>query len=72
MFSIDEMNPYILQFSHIGFMRNSDEEYQPFPSRITKWHELDIITFGHGYDVISGKKYEVETGDVFYRTPVVW
>ena len=67
--NIDEINPYLLQCSHIGFMHYSKDEYAPYPSRVTKWHEMDIITYGHGYDVVSGTKYEVETGDVFYRTP---
>ena len=67
--TIDSMNPYLIHMNHQGYLRYSNEEYQPFPARVTSWHEIDIITYGHGYDIVSGKKYEVETGDVFYRTP---
>lgn len=67
--NIETFNPHLLECKyqdyneHVGSLK-----YEPFPPRTTRFHEIDIITYGKGIDVVQGREYHVETGDVFYRT----
>ena len=67
-FPLDALNPKILLINHIG-KGNMPTDTPTFGSRATRWHELDIITWGHGVDHVLGKSYPVTSGDIFYRTP---
>lgn len=66
--NIHALNPYLLQVTHIG-QGNAPTGVDSFPERVTRWHELDIITGGNGVDAVFGKRYPVRAGDVFYRVP---
>ena len=61
------LNPYMLLIRHIDghdiVINNA------YPVRYTIFHELDIITTGGGRDVVNGKEYQLNPGDVFYRVP---
>lgn len=67
--NIKSFNPYLLHMNHQSYCDLYGNEYQPFPTRITRFHELDVITFGKGRVNIDGIDYSVDTGDVFYRCP---
>ncbi len=62
------LNPKLILVNHIG-MGNLPPNLTSFGSRITRWHELDIITSGNGTDHIDGTDWPVTGGDLFYRTP---
>lgn len=65
---IDALNPKILLVNHIG-EGNMPIHTKTFGDRITKWHELDIITWGNGTDHVNGREWPVQAGDIFYRVP---
>jgi AraC-like DNA-binding protein len=64
--TVEEFNPNLLMMTHQSYCMHYEQE-SAFTPRITRWHEMDIITYGRGKDVVSGVEYPVETGDVFYR-----
>lgn len=64
--TIEQFNPRIITANHQGHCTH-DYSKGAFPERVTRWHEIDIVTFGDGRDRISGVNYNVRTGDVFYR-----
>lgn len=67
--NINSFNPKLLYMHYQDFGEHvGDLQYEPFPPRTTRFHEIDIITYGEGIDVVQGREYRVETGDVFYRT----
>ncbi len=68
MESIFRLNPRLLFVNHIG-QGNMPSEGSTFGWRVTRWHELDIITWGDGIDNVFAESYPVRAGDVFYRTP---
>ena len=68
MRSISELNPRLLNVSHMG-EGNMPAGYRSFGERVTRWHELDIIPWGNGVDCIMGTDWPVTGGDLFYRTP---
>ena len=62
------LNPRLLLASHVG--RGSlPPNAVSFGQRITRWHEIDIITQGGGTDVVNGTPWPLADGDIFYRTP---
>lgn len=65
---LDALNPKLLVVSHIG-KGNMPTDVPTFGRRVTRWHELDIITWGHGTDHVLGNSYPVTGGDIFYRSP---
>ena len=67
MFRDFQLNPYLLHVNHINEKMCMGECC--FPERYTMFHELDIITQGGGRDVVDGKEYTINYGDVFYRVP---
>lgn len=62
------LNPRLLFVNHIG-RGNMPTDVDTFGDRVTRWHELDIITWGNGIDHVWGQSYPVRAGDVFYRVP---
>lgn len=64
--TIQQFNPHLLWVNHQGHCTHDYSE-GAFPERVTRWHEIDIVTLGGGRDVISGRNYQVQAGDVFYR-----
>lgn len=67
--NIETFNPHLLECHYQDFCDHvGDRQWNPWPARITRFHEIDIITYGEGLDIVQGKEYRVETGDVFYRT----
>lgn len=65
---MDLLNPKVISVIHIG-KGNMPLDTPTFGRRATRWHELDIITWGHGADHVLGASYPVTTGDIFYRCP---
>lgn len=66
--NLETFNPHLLLCKYQDFTEILGAEREPFLPRVTRFHEIDIITYGEGLDIISGREYRVETGDVFYRT----
>lgn len=67
--NIKTFNPHLLECKYQDFGEHvGDLHWEPFPPRVTRFHEIDIITYGEGRDIVQGREYRVETGDVFYRT----
>ncbi|NLG24524.1 MAG: helix-turn-helix transcriptional regulator [Clostridiales bacterium] len=63
---VKQFNPVVLWANHQSLSTHLSAT-DPFPERVTRWHEIDIVTYGGGCDVVSGVSYPVRTGDVFYR-----
>jgi YesN/AraC family two-component response regulator len=63
-----ELNPYI-----VYCLCNEDIISQipgkPYDSRVTRYHELELITGGNGYMMINGKNYTLKRGDLYYHPP---
>lgn len=68
MIDSNAINPKLLLVNHIG-RGNMPTDTHTFGKRITRWHELDIITWGEGTDYVNGRSYSVTGGDIFYRVP---
>lgn len=69
--SAHALNPRLLHVNHIG-QGNMPPGVDTFGERVTRWHELDIITWGNGVDHVLGRSWPVRAGDVFYRVPGLW
>lgn len=63
-----ELNPYVCYCLSNEAMANQIPG-KAYSSRVTRYHELELITGGAGSMMINGETYKLKRGDLFYHPP---